>query len=222
MLPYYESQLLASFGALLADCDEEADAARALDEGEALAQAHRMEGALLAIRLHRGHLELCRARAEAARGDMDAAARNRARARERLKAPASTPEALFAKRMLDRAIAAAEVSAVEPVGALVVAPDARECRVPDGRVLDLSKRPRLRRLLLALVEARSTDPGRAMSVDELFATAWRGESARYESMRSRVYVAVRQLRDLGLREWLLHDLDGYLLDPAVRVERSAI
>jgi hypothetical protein len=50
--------------------------------------------------------------------------------------------------------------------------------------------------------------------------AWRGDRALHEPARHRVYVALSTLRDLGLRDVLLHDLDGYLLDPAVELVRE--
>jgi hypothetical protein len=40
---------------------------------------------------------------------------------------------------------------------------------------------------------------------------------RYNSARSRLYFAIRALRNLGLRDLLLHDSEGYMLDPAVEV-----
>jgi predicted ATPase len=101
--------------------------------------------------------------------------------------------------------------------AFVVARDGRDVRAPDGRTLDLRKRPRLRRLLVALVEARIRAPGKAQSVETLFAGVWQGERATYASSRQRVYTAIGELRDLGLRDLLLNDVDGYMLDPEIPV-----
>jgi hypothetical protein len=89
--------------------------------------------------------------------------------------------------------------------------------LPDGRVLDLSSRSKLWRVLLGLIEARTQTPGRPLVAQELFKFAWSGERMRNESARSRLHVAIRELRDLGLRDVLLHDSDGYMLDPNIEV-----
>jgi hypothetical protein len=122
--------------------------------------------------------------------------------------------------LLERAIAktGSASSSTSPGRTLVVSRESRVCRLPDGRVLDLSHRFQLWRVLLRLIEARTQTPGRPLSAQKLFESAWSRERIRYESARSRLYVAVRALRDLGLRDLLLHDSDGYMLDPAVPVK----
>jgi len=216
---FFEGQLRAAMGALLADSDEVAEAERAFDEA-----ARQVTGwAEESVGLHRGHLDLAYARASEANGDDAGARRHRAEAQGRLDKPAGShaTEVGFARRMLERALAKVKPAQSANDSALVVSRDARKCRTPDGRVVDLSRRPRLRRLLLALVEARVQAPGQTTGVDALFERAWRGERATHESSRQRVYVAIAALRDLGLRELLQHDLDGYRIDPDVSVVMEA-
>jgi tetratricopeptide (TPR) repeat protein len=151
--PFRKTLHLAALGALLADCDELGAAETALDEAEGQATSRKETPSLASILIHRGHLDLARMRACEARGDLEGAKRHRAEAAMRLGASSepSTKDLRFARRLLARAL---EVS--QPAQrALRVSGDARECRMPDGRVVDLSRRPRLRRLVLALVDART-------------------------------------------------------------------
>jgi hypothetical protein len=216
---FYESQLLAALGALLADAGEISGAERAFAEAEAVASPTESRTAQLTAALHRGHLDLARARQAEERGDVEAATRHRSAAQERLHAPVPRAmEARFARRMLERALSAPHASSPPiPRGALVVSQDAAECRVPDGRAVDLRNHPKLQKLLLALVDARLNAPGQAVKIQALFDAAWRGEQALHESIRNRVYTAVRRLRRAGLEGLVLNDIDGYLLDPEVKV-----
>lgn len=90
-----------------------------------------------------------------------------------------------------------------------------------GRPVDFSRRGPLRRVLLALVEARLSEPGRALSAVEVQAAGWPGEKMYPESGAARVYMAVRRLRELGLEAALLTRDEGYALDPALDVAWSA-
>ncbi len=87
---------------------------------------------------------------------------------------------------------------------------------PNGRV-DLSRRGPLRRILAALLAARRERPGSGLTVDDLFAAGWPGESALPEAASARVYTAVRELRALGLEPVLRRRAEGYLLDPGVEI-----
>jgi hypothetical protein len=217
----YASQLLASLGALLADTDDLVEAGQAFDHADDIARTFPQEPTLSAIALHRGHLDLARARALDVAGNRDGAARHRADAKARLDTPATSDAfaARFARRLLEGAIAKTgrASSASAPGCALVVSRESRLCHLPDGRLLDLSRRSPLWRVLLGLIEARTQTPGRPLSAQELFAYAWSGEHVRHESARRRLYFTICALRDLGLRGLLLHDSDGYMLDPTVEV-----
>lgn len=84
---------------------------------------------------------------------------------------------------------------------------------PDGPPLSLERRGALRRLMLALAVARRDAPGKALSWEALLAAGWPGENPAILAAKNRVYVAVAQLRTLGLRDVLLRDDAGYMLDP---------
>lgn len=90
-----------------------------------------------------------------------------------------------------------------------------------GQPVDFSRRGPLRRVLLALVEARLATPGRALSALEVQAAGWPGEKMLPESGAARVYMAVRRLRELGLESSLVTHDEGYALDPALDVAWSS-
>lgn len=54
-----------------------------------------------------------------------------------------------------------------------------------------------------------------------FAAGWPGESAHPESAAARVYSAIRSLRDVGLRPWLLSCDDGYMLATELDVQTAS-
>jgi predicted ATPase len=103
-----------------------------------------------------------------------------------------------------------------PAG-VTVEPDGRAFTIASRRV-DLTRRGALRRILAALAEARLARPGTGLPVREIVRLGWPGEKMSPESATARVYMAVRTLRSLGLEGVLLTRDDGYLLDPAARVE----
>jgi predicted ATPase len=76
------------------------------------------------------------------------------------------------------------------------------------------------RLLAALVASRERSPGTAMAINALFRAGWPGERIQQSSAANRVRVALATLRSLGLRDVLLHNGDGYLLEPRVEIDRS--
>lgn len=90
-----------------------------------------------------------------------------------------------------------------------------------GTRLELSRRPALRRMMAALLDARLATPGVPLSAERLFAAGWPGERARFESSTQRVYTAIYSLRRFGLDPVLLSRNGGYLLDPAVVVTGAA-
>lgn len=100
---------------------------------------------------------------------------------------------------------------------LQLSPDGRAMEL-DGRAFDLSRRGPLRRVLLALVEARLRAPGAALSTAEVQEAGWPGERMRPESAAARVYMAIRRLRVLGLARALRTCDQGYVLDPRLAVD----
>lgn len=103
---------------------------------------------------------------------------------------------------------------------LVVSPDGRWVRLPNGSEFVFQRGKSLRLVLARLVEARLAAPGRALPMAELFASGWPGERASVEAAQNRVYVAVSRLRKLGLQGLLLSRDDGFLLDPCVPTYRA--
>jgi predicted ATPase len=89
-----------------------------------------------------------------------------------------------------------------------------------GRV-SLQKRKSLRLLVKRLLEERDRIPGEAVSLDTLFSSGWPGERVSQDSSRSRLYMALCTLRNMGLRDVLVRQDNGYLIDPKVNVELSS-
>jgi predicted ATPase len=102
-----------------------------------------------------------------------------------------------------------------PERVLVVSPDARWCRLPNGAEVEFTKGRALRLMLVRLFEERLRAPGHALTIDALFASGWPGERASAEAIENRVYVGISRLRKLGFKGLLLSRDDGFLLDPAV-------
>lgn len=105
-------------------------------------------------------------------------------------------------------------------GALVMSPDARHCRLPDGTEVSFRRGRALRLMLLRLFEERLAAPGRALSRQALFASGWPGERASGEAQENRVYVTVSRLRKLGFAGLIVSRDDGFLLDPNVPAYRA--
>jgi hypothetical protein len=100
---------------------------------------------------------------------------------------------------------------------LVVARDGRWCKPPNGDVVQLERRGAMRRLLVALTEARRDTPGLSLSWEQLLKAGWPDENPRVDAGKNRVYVTVAQLRALGLRNVLTSTDAGYMLDPDVAI-----
>lgn len=86
-----------------------------------------------------------------------------------------------------------------------------------SELVDLRRRKLLVRLLRALALARTATPATAVSIEELIATAWPNEQMRTDSAQNRLAVALSTLRGLGLRDVLVRQPGGYLLDPSPEV-----
>jgi predicted ATPase len=102
-----------------------------------------------------------------------------------------------------------------PSRALVVSPDGRWCRLPDGREVSFRRGRALRLMLARLVAERLESPGRAIPLAALFESGWPGEKAAGDARENRVYVGLSRLRKLGFAGLVVSRDDGFLLDPAV-------
>lgn len=98
-----------------------------------------------------------------------------------------------------------------------IGPDAVWFRVGGEPRVDLRRRRAPRLILHALVEQRLRSPGSPVPMDRLIASGWPGEKMLLHAGMNRLYVAIRSLRELGLRWALLRQDDGYLLDPTSRI-----
>lgn len=100
---------------------------------------------------------------------------------------------------------------------LAVARDGRRFIPPGGDEVDFSRRGPLRKIIVALAEARDEDPGAGLSPDDVLEAGWPGDIVTADAGAARVYSAVRTLRTNGWEEILLTQDDGYLIDPDVAI-----
>ncbi len=101
---------------------------------------------------------------------------------------------------------------------LVVRREARELTLPDGELLDFTRRGPLRRMVLALATAAAQSPGECLRPEDLIDAAYPDEVMTEDSGKMRIYTSIRRLRKMGLGEYLMTRDDGYLFDPSLAVE----
>jgi predicted ATPase len=89
---------------------------------------------------------------------------------------------------------------------------------PNGEEMDYSRRGALRRVLVGLAEHHGTNPGVALTLDDVLELGWPGEIVTPEAGASRVYSAIRTLRNHGLDDILNTNDEGYLFDPELTIE----
>jgi len=109
------------------------------------------------------------------------------------------------------------INCMSATGELLITPQARWVCPPGGAWQDLRERHAVRRILERLTERRREAPGRGLSLPELREAGWPGERMLPEAASNRIYVAMTQLRKLGLKGWLKRSEEGYFLDPALPV-----
>jgi hypothetical protein len=74
-----------------------------------------------------------------------------------------------------------------------------------------------------LAEGQRTAPGHGLSLADLQEAGWPGERILPQAASNRIYVAVNQLRKLGLKDWLKRSSSGgYYLDPALPVHYTTV
>ncbi len=104
---------------------------------------------------------------------------------------------------------------------LQIGPQALWIKTPDGLDIDLGSHRRLRDMAWALVQRHLTDPEVPISLNEIREAVWPGEKMLETSARNRVYVAISNLRKMGIGEMLQRKDDGYALDPDLTLEVSS-
>lgn len=105
--------------------------------------------------------------------------------------------------------------------ALEIAADGSSCSLSSGPCLDLTKHPRIARVLLTLAQARLDAPGADVASMDLFVGAWQDVGIRRESAVHRVQASISKLRNLGLYELILTGRDGYRLSEELDVAIAA-
>jgi predicted ATPase/tetratricopeptide (TPR) repeat protein len=93
---------------------------------------------------------------------------------------------------------------------------------PDGPRVDIGRRPVMRRLLVALTQARLDAPGKPLAWRALLELGWPEERMLPTAGRNRVHVMLWRMRELGLRHTLCANEDGYWLatDVTVRFDEA--
>ncbi len=140
-------------------------------------------------------------------------------ASRRVGAGGEPEEVRFARRVIARLDALVPRKGRVPTAAaareIVVAADGSWLRTPSGEVARFGAAGALRGLVLRLAEERVRYPGRPVARGELVRAGWPGESILPAAAKNRLHVTIARLRRAGLAGVLLHDEDGYMLDPAV-------
>jgi len=150
------------------------------------------------------------------------------RARERLSKLPEQPGAAFfgvTRRLLEQDLALwaaglRETGIREPSTGIRVGRDADWFEVLGSPRVDLRRRSSLRRIFDTLANQRLASPGVPLGPEALFDVGWPKSKLDTEAALKRVYYAIWSLREMGLSDLLLHQTDGYLLDPKVPLLRQ--
>jgi len=208
----FEALFRACLGALHAETGELEAAAMSLGEAASLVDTHDVGSLEPVLDLHRAQLDLAWALQRTQPELQSFQARL-------ITAEAGTDDLRFAKRRLERALE--RVGRRSSEADLVVASDGSWFEVTGADRVDLSRRAALKAVLGTLARARSNEPGRPVSRDELFAVGWPGQTAVGGSGAHRVRVAVWTLRREGLGELISTVPEGYLLRPLANIAVEA-
>ncbi len=189
------------------------------------------------VGLDRGFVDLAHARQATAEARHEDAARHVAQARERIAEVRAQQgedppwidrcdDIRFAVRLLEQALTQLAPAPLSPQvrseTALVIGRDGRWLQTPGDEPKDLRRRKAMRFILVRLADEHRANPGAGLSLEVLLEAGWPGERVMPSAGANRVYVALTTLRKLGLRKVLLSQDDGYLIDPALPVERRDV
>ncbi len=104
--------------------------------------------------------------------------------------------------------------------ALVIANDGSAFRLPGAEPTRLGKTRAIARVLHRLAVERLKNPGRAVTPPLLVGAGWPGERMLPSAAKNRLHVTIARLRKVGLLPVLLHDDEGYFLDPKTDLKLS--
>jgi tetratricopeptide (TPR) repeat protein len=194
--------LAAMLGAGEAMLDNRISAQRAIDEAVAELRDSGAQAMALAAELCRGFVE------DATRGAVIDQAR---------KSPlASAVEVRITLRLLSDSRGDARV---ERRATVRVDPLLRWFAVDQGARASCAKRPTMRAILRALIEAHEQRPGTIVTRAQLLDAGWPHERMAERSAQRRIEVMISRMRELGLRDVLETDLGGYRLRADCVIER---
>lgn len=173
-------------------------------------------GQLDVLALQSACLDVLHARALAEGGDEMAANELRASARRALDASSRTRVLEHpARRVLERWLA--EECGRDELPTLKLSAEARWFFLREVGWVDLRRRRALRAILGRLADAATSGASDGVPSSELTSVGWPGERIVPHAAASRLYVAVRTLRQLGLGKHLETTRVGYRLDPELRI-----
>jgi predicted ATPase len=126
---------------------------------------------------------------------------------------AVSDDARVVAQILVRALAAVQPSrgAGDQRTRLTIAAGAGWFTIADAPRVNLDGRPITQALLWALCVAQLRQPGVALTTQQLVAAVWAGDTLPPRVAASRLYVAMRELRKLGLGALVTSNRDGYAL-----------
>ena len=129
-------------------------------------------------------------------------------------------EVRFARRVVTKILAAREPRrGSRPSAAiqneLVIDGDGSWLRTPSGALVKFAAGGALRAIVRRLAHERVRYPGRAISRGALVRSGWPGEAILPAAAKNRLHVTIARMRRAGLEGLLLHDDDGYFLDPKI-------
>ena len=104
------------------------------------------------------------------------------------------------------------------LAALVVGPGGGSFTLPGARdAVRIPERSPMRRILVHLARKRIDAPGEGSRIEEIIEVAWPGERIVVAAALNRAYVAIANLRKLGLKGVLVNAGGGYALSQGVVV-----
>lgn len=98
---------------------------------------------------------------------------------------------------------------------LVVDTEGSWLRTPAGELVKLAPGGALRAIVRRLAHDRVRYPGRAITLGALVRAGWPDEAILPAAAKNRLHVTIARLRRAGLEGILLHDDEGYFLDPSL-------